>query len=1233
MKLPDHVELIRSLIYKSFNNQFARLGVGASKLSDGDKIPEPLRNKREKIEVLIKTHKEETGSYEGAREKALDELTFTLFNRLAAIKVMEAHQLFPPIITKQAEHGDRSFGHKVWLERNPEMRDKELEGLREYFKDEFNTLGETIPLYHTNYPYALLPYVIDLNEIIEAFNAVEKDAQIEDAIWESDDILGWLYESYNNAKKQDHKDSGDKTEYDKVSLQSQVYTPRWVVEFLVNNSLGKLYLEMYPDSIIKNKYKIANAPTERVRKIKPLHTLKMIDPASGSGNFLLYGFNFFYALYKDQIDNYDADYDEDDIPQLIIEHNLYGIDLDDRAIQLAQLGLWIKAKQKVRNIGSLNFNIVSSDFFLPDFEAVQSIFKSGTTSSKQLEVVEEIWGDLQQAYKFGSLVKIEEKLSLQFHGLIAQKGTSLFGVEEVEEYERFKEVFFKNLETAVTQYASQQGNSFLTDKTKDAITFLKLITQKYDLATANPPFTDRSNFGPELKSFIEANYKKPFKFHTNLYATFIKRCFDLTNNEGKIAMIHPLTFMFLQTFEDVRNYILNNCHINLLVYHGPDSTNIFDGAFASAPAYYVLEKNISDKEGLYIMVEQYTRTEKEKLKKQFVLNALSDHTNDNENQHTYKINQRSFEAIKSKPLIFWISESFREKFKNDGLEVQLKIAQGLATSNNDRFVRFWWEIFNDCNHFKNDSSSKWYTYAKGGDFKKWSGNLWTVVNWENNGTEIKSMVDSNGRQRSRPNNEPYYFKPGITYTFSGSIASFRLLPEKSIFDVSGSSAFPNKYDNIYYSLAFLNSKIVNYILDCFNPTASTQVGDIKRIPFVIPRKDKELFVERLAKKNIAISNYILTSSLIERTFNNYLIIPSINKLSDGLKKFLNKENYLNSQIQINEAIINKEIFFLYELTAEDKSMILAKEGESIGAFPIIQEAKQAYFENEIEEFPLDNIREFIQNLPEKEFTPIEKEIIEKEFPSLYQGNNDLEDFCIRHQVNPINVWYWFKESNIVPKQRMNDLAMEFLADLLREILMEDEDGIIPLVPNAGEKILLDRVEEKFIEKGFSMAQYSSLDSVLGRELNEYINNHFFKAFSDHLNLFMYLPKTPFIWHLTSGPNMGFDCYIIIYKWSRDKLLRIRSIYIENRERSLINRQSDLANDTSAKAQNEKEIIYLQLKEIEAFKEKIDTLLAEGYDPILDDGVGKNIAPLQAKGMLAYEVLNKGQLKKYLNADW
>ena len=177
----------------------------------------------------------------------------------------------------------------------------EAEGLIPFIEDQFNKISIDIPLFGLNHPYHLLPTAIELKGIIEAFNEVEIDTQVEVEIWKSDDILGWLYESYNNFKKAAHKDSGDKTEYNKVSIQSQIYTPKWIVKFLVDNSLGKLYLEMYPDSRIKEKYKIANTPTESIRKKKPLSEIKLIDPAQGSANFLLYAFDLFYDLFYDHL--------------------------------------------------------------------------------------------------------------------------------------------------------------------------------------------------------------------------------------------------------------------------------------------------------------------------------------------------------------------------------------------------------------------------------------------------------------------------------------------------------------------------------------------------------------------------------------------------------------------------------------------------------------------------------------------------------------------------------------------------------------------------------------------------------------------------------------------------------------------------------------------------------------------------------------------------------------------
>ena len=1231
MKLTDHVNLIRNLIEKAFDKQFAGLGIGALKELELDKIPTIAHAKRAKFDIIIKNHTDETGSYKEARAKVLDELTFTLFNRIASIKVLEAHELIIPIITKDASHGDRSFGHKAYLEEYPHAKSLELEGLREFIKEAFNTLGDEFALYHKEHPYALLPHAIELNEIIDAFDSIEKDAHVENNIWQSDDVLGWLYESYNTAKKLEFKESKAKTEFDKVSLQSQVYTPKWVVEFLVNNSLGKLYLEMYPQSEIKERYKIANAPRAKVRELKPLHEIKLIDPACGSGNFLLYAFDFFYELYLDQIENFGAEYEKKEIGKLIIENNLHGIDLDDRAIQIAQLGLYIKAKKKRKTVHNISFQVVSSDFYLPPYSEVAHIFESSKLEIAQKKLIEEIWSDLQSAYKFGSLVKIGEKLRAKIEAL-DNSPQDLFTQATIAEHKEFEKSFFANLKTAVEQYAKDENHSFLSTKTSDAITFLKLLTTKYDIATANPPYTDSSDFGADLKEFIDKEYKAPYKFNTNLYATFIKRCHELTHENGKMALVHPPTFMYIKTFEDVRKFMLDKTHIDLFVEWG--YLGMFHPSARVDSAMYILEKNIQSKDSSFIKLNEIYEGKRYEVFAQ----AYSDYCEGKENKHNYTLPQAKLKIIKSTPFIYWISDEFRGKFELKTVNNALAVQRGCETNNNNKFLRFWWEVGYE-NIAKNFNDEKYFLYSKGGPFNKWYGNLWLTIDFRK---ESKKEINQVGNLTS----EEFYCKGGISYSASGSKgSSFRYLPENSVFDVGGSSIFPKEYSNIECYLSFFNSKLVSYLLNCLNPTVNTQIFDMKRLPFVIPSKPQEELVSNLAKINIEIKKHLCSFSLIETNFiHNPIYFSDHSSLKQRVLDYLNYENYLLTEVLINEAIINEEVFAIYELSESDRAMVLEKEGKSIGGLSVEKDAKEAYLAWHVEiSFPSSSLgmhtalsstcQDFINSRHVESYESDKKAGIIKAFETLYQSNNDLEEFCIKHQVNPINVWYWFKESTTLPKQRTASIALEFLTDMVREILAEDDDGIVPLVPNAGEKVLFERLHEKFYQKGFSDAQTSSFDSLLGKELESFLQNNFFKELSDHLNLFMYLPKTPFIWHLSSGEHKGFECFISIYNWSRDNLLRIKSVYIENRERALQNRQLDLTNDNSASAQNEKDLIFKQLREIEEYKTKIDDLLACGYNPELDSGVGKNIAPLQKRKMISYEVLNAGQLKKYLAAEW
>ena len=1225
MKLSDHTEHIRQLIDQAFRNRLGRMGINEGQLVPIDNPPAERKRMENIREVFIA----ETGTVADAYEKLVEELTFTLFNRLAALKVMEAHTLHPEIVTRRETHGGRSFAHLAWLEQNPQARSDEDEGLLPFLEEQLQKLASDIPLFSPQHPYHLLPTALELLGIINAFNQVETDTQVEAEIWKSDDVLGWLYESYNNYKKAAHKASGDKTEYNKVSIQSQVYTPRWVVQFLVDNSLGKLYLEMYPDSEIRHKYKIANAPTSQTRERKPLHEIRMIDPSTGSGNYLLYGFDMYYDLYIDQIENYGADYNEADIPKLIIENNLHGVDLDDRAIQLAQLGLYIKAKRKKRSVKIEHFNIVSSDFFLPAYEEVKHLFENGAPLDAQLEkIVIDLWEDLQQAHKFGSLIRLEEKFSIKLHGLVKEEGITLFTEENLKNYEEFRTNFFTNLQKAVAQNTAKQGQTFLNTKTQDAITFLQLLTQKYDVAVANPPYTDSADFGPELKKFVEANYKQPYKFNTNLYAAFIKRCCEITTDDGYVGMIHPHTFMFIKTFEDVRKYMIEHTHIELMVDYGLDRVNLFGPGILLDATWYVLSKKKKESPGLYFNI---TANQQEKAKQASLEQAYEDALNQRTNSRLYTLPQEKLKIIEGWPFIYWISDGFREKFKGNALKRKAKIISGIKTGNNECTLRFWWEL-----NIK-EGNEDWSLYTKGGPYNKWFGNVWLLVDSKNQFKKIKQQNSFN-----LPKDE-FLFKEGITYNGSGSKGvSFRYLSKSELFDMGASAIFS---DNSIALLGILNTKLIYYITDCLNPTVNKQPNDIERIAFVIPFPTIKTIISNLASANITLKRNLCVFRIIETNFEQSPLIAFQGaSLKDRVLAYLNFENAQLTQVLINEAIINELIFEVYELSDADREQVEAKMGKSIGQLPIANYElgirNGSIVDLFVEEAKITDevVLEHLRSLPLIEFEPEKIREIKEGFATLYQSNNDLEEFCIRHQVNPINVWYWFKEANTVPQARAAEIALEFLADSIRTLLQQDEDGIIPLVGLPGEEALSQRLEKHCLQNGFTSAQYMQLDSLLGRPINEYLEHHFFNQLSNHLNLFMYLPKTPFIWHLSSGQHQGFEVYILIYKWNRDSLFKLKSRYISQRVQNLEYRQITLQDVNTAQAQAEKEKIRLQLQEIEVFKTKIEELIAEGYDPKLDDGVGKNIAPLQKKGLLRAEVLNttggkKSQLEKYLNADW
>lgn len=1243
MKLIDHVLKIRGLIQQAIDNRFSRLGLQEEAMPV-ETLSDEQQPKRRVLDTIIATHQAAMGNYAEARKEAIKECVFTLFNRLAAVKVMEDRELFPEVIRRRAEHGNLSYSHKMWLDEHPEERSAERMGLKNFLRDKFAELFDDfgIPLFKADHPYAILPTADELDEIITAFNSIELDEQCGEDIWKGDDILGWMYENFNAVEKVQLKESGEKIEYDKVFLQSQIYTPQWVVKFLVDNTLGKQYLEMYPDSRFmideetgKTKYLIANAPKLRVRQPKPngILDIKLIDPACGSGNFLIYAFSVFYDMYVDQMENYGADFSRRDIPKLIVENNLYGVDLDERAVQLTQIALFIKAMQLKGRRGKMPTycNVVSSHFTLPEYEKIEATFDMGDShwNSKQREVLKDIWNDLCNAHKFGSLIRLKEKIE----ALMPSQEVTLFNEFQIADFFSFREQALSILRQQVHQWGGEGSNAYSLSLVNDAMTFLDILTTSFDVAVANPPYTDSSDFGPELKEFAEANYKKPMKFNINLYACFIKRCCELTDELGKVGMIHPHTFMFIKTFEDVRKFMIENTHINTMVDFGLDRVNLFGPGILLDATFYTLDKkDVENTPGVYFNI---TANLQEKYKKGTLEKAYADYCNGQPNDRVYLLPQDKLKAIKSWPFIYWISDEFREKFGSASLEEITFVLQGLVTGDNIRFYRYWWEV-NDI--------SKWFDCPKGGPYNKWYGNFWVKVNWEDNGYEIKNFFDDKGKLRSRPQSEKFYFKEGVTYCSSGSRGcSFRYLPANQIISGAGPGIFPSeKYSNINYYLGFLNTILSTYLLESLNPTVNVTQGDIKRVPFARPNEKNEQMVDVLVQNNIDIKKHLCTCSVVEQNYSHSPITPASSPESE-LTRYYNYENALLTQILLNEAIINRIVFDVYELSDHDRQMVLDKEGIPVGDLSVSQAALEAYkvwLKEENTEFPAS--AEVWEHLDSLTIDNEQPQITD--FEKLYQNNYGWEEFCNsdNHRMNPIEVWYQFRHAGILPPQRTQSLCFELITDVIRAILKKDDDGVIPLCERMGEEPLDVRIEQELVERGYSGAQISQIEQLLcmnlgtGKSLRKYLYEKFFQQLSDHLNLFMYLPKTPFIWHLTSGdPASGhsaIDLYVSIYTWSRDTLFRIKSVYLANRESGLSDRLAAI-DPTTANGKIEAAEIKDQLQELHQFADKIDVLLASGYDPKLDNGVGKNIAPLQKAGLLSYEVLNSGQLKKYLNADW
>ncbi len=883
------------------------------------------------------------------------EVAFTWLNRLAAFTLMEYRELIRPSISQGAESDGVirwlvSAGHEQDLAdyehsnsqidaRGEAPRDR---AYRHYLLDLCAGFAKDIPvLFDTEtLPSRLFPRPGALSGLIHLLN----DEALADA-WKDFETIGWIYQSFNEEEKNkidERLNNGGKILPDEIPAATQIFTPKWIVKQLIQNTLGRMWLCMHPDSQLFEMFDQENNPLmdyfipdidSPVVPLKNVSDIKLLDPACGTMHFGLVAFDIFAAMYQEEFNhageptwpkNPSVQHLED-IPSFIISNNLYGLDIDTRAVQLSALTLFLKAKAANPHCQIHDHNLVCSSVVpLLHEEVEQFLYNSRFEHRLYNQLFEKIVAKLKEAKHLGSLMRLDADFYALLEGKTTNSLTDPFlpglSPEEVK-HEASHIAFWNSITDQIVQafdrFSTNADEIFFANQAKKGLRILQLMLTRYDIIVVNPPYRDSRDYNNDLKKIINREYTHGKR---NLFAAFQIRAVELLAEHGRLGMVTPHSFMSISSFEDTREYLRRQCAIETLV---DADYGTFDG-YRVDPALFTLrrEPNAAVRDaarGVYIRLVNEPNAAAKQSAYERAARQLQHGKTD---PAVFYYTQKDFDAIPGAPWVYYITPGIRNLFRS--LPKLGDIAppkHGMSTGDNNRFLRFWWEIplkamnstsLNIQESF--NSQARWFPYMKGGSFQRWWGNQEWVVNYWHLGTELKEEIlqkypyigNNTGWVVS---NESFYFQRGVTYSFltSGNFNA-RLSPGGFIFDVAGSSLFPDDPKKIEMVLALLNATFVQYALSLFNPTVNFQVGDLTRLP--IPRQSSET-VDELVHTAVALQRQ--TAAEDETTYE--FVAPI--SWDEGLAQAAARAQRLAA----TERAIDEEVYRLYAIGPEDRAAI------------------------------------------------------------------------------------------------------------------------------------------------------------------------------------------------------------------------------------------------------------------------------------------------------------------------
>lgn len=1173
---------------------------------------------RDALVKAIQTKERSYKSYQEAFENVIEEVAYTWFNRLIAIRFMEVNDYLPSGVRvlssenkakKEPDLVTAPFDTDLEFTSYEQDRiiqlkdDNKLDELfRMLFIKQCNKLHDILPeLFEKTDDYSELLLTISFTDpegiIHRLINDIEDvDFRINDEMYTDDgkikadgqvEIIGWLYQYYIS-KRHDEVIAvlGKKSITKKdIPAATQLFTTDWVVRYMVDNSLGRYWIERNPQSKLAEKLEFFVTPKNGEiqyvdEKINPTD-LTFFDPCMGSGHILVYAFDVLMEIYRE------VGYSDRDAALSIVENNLFGMDIDKRAYQLAYFAIMMKARSYNRRALtkgiSNNLSVVEESNFIDKFSCDRL-----TTDSEQNKIGEYLVEAYRDAQEIGTLQTIEKK-----------------------DYTGFA-TYLNNIENSAGQI-DLFSTGWLNDTLPKMLQLTKqaeIMSKKYAVVCTNPPYMNKLE--GQLKKFVVDNYKA---YSGDLFSVFIYRNFDYCKIDGYSAFMTPFVWLFIKTYEALRKYIIDTKAITTLVQM---EYSAFEEATVPICSF-VLKNGKAIEKALCFRLSDFKGGMS--IQKQKVLEAI-----ENKNcGYFYEAEQSDFPRIPGSPIAYWASKNFFEMFRKGTLLGNLADSkQGLATANNNRFLREWYEvdfckIKFDCKTLNEakESGFKWFPYNKGGEFRKWYGNNDYIVNWENDGFEIKHFFDSKGKLRSRPQNLNYMFRSSVSWSdITSSTNAFRYKPYGNLFDISGMSFFPKRNTN--YLLALCNTKLVADVLKIIAPTIHCQCGDVANIP-VIEDDTKAFNIESKVDENINISKFDWDSFETSWDFEKHpLVSYSTNKMSTAFALWSEECVERFNQLKANEEELNRIFIDIYglqdELTSEveDKDVTVRKADLQRDIKSLISYAVGCMFgryslEREGIVYAGGNFDDVYWKYKGQAALDKNGEAIEGSYAGISLADYHYPKF---HDTDD-----W---------KTATELSFEPDADNCIPITDEEyfEDDIVGLFCAWLKKVYgEDTLEENldFIANALGNK---------GKTSREVIRNYFLTDFiKDHIKIYQ---KRPIYWLFDSGKQNGFKALVYMHRWNADTIGNVRVEYLHRiqrvYEKELTRMQEIIDNSHDNKeisnATKRKEKLQKQIKETKDYDAKIAHLALSRIDIDLDDGVKVNYEKVQTADGKKMQILAK-----------